>query len=629
MEKMKIKKLKINGFGTLENKEIELGSHLTIIHGNNESGKSTLQKFILAMFYGVSRNKNGKFKSDYERYIPWKQEEYSGKISYELENGTSYEVFREFKKKAPKIFNEKLEDISQEFNIDKTNGNEFFKEQTNLEEETFLSTIVSEQGEIQLGEKEQISLVQKLSNLMGTGEESVSFQKIIGQLNKRQLEKIGTQRSQDRPMNVIQKRLEQIQNQKEELYPYQDKKYRLEEQKQEIAEEKRKLESSLEIQKQIQQIKEKEEMALEKIKATKEIAKEYQEKIETIKQQKMVETKENVPVKKQQNEKKWLIIAVAFIILAVLTIGILQSIIGSMLLGILAVIFLGIFGFMKYSNQKQINEEENNRKIQEDHFKKQIQVLEQTNKEQEAESVKWINQIQLQTKMQLEVIQNTYRLSKEDLEKYYETTNSSSLQRIQEQINEKKIQEETLRIEKETVLPKLENLVELEEEQETLEEQQEALVFENECIELAKQEIQKAYEEMKQKITPKFTQNLSKMMSEISQGAYTNVKFDEEQGIIVEIANGDYISAQNLSIGTMDQLYLSLRLSAGEEISQEPMPIMLDEAFAYYDTKRLENILTYLDQQYPDRQILIFTCSDREKEILKRKNIEYVAIELE
>ena len=51
---------------------------------------------------------------------------------YELNNKNKYEIYRDFKKKNPKIFNENMEDISKEFNIDKNKGNEFFYEQTKV-----------------------------------------------------------------------------------------------------------------------------------------------------------------------------------------------------------------------------------------------------------------------------------------------------------------------------------------------------------------------------------------------------------------------------------------------------------------------------------------------------------------
>ena len=111
---MKIKNIKINQFGKLKNKEINLEKNINIIYGKNEAGKSTLLKFIAGMFYGISKNKNGKEISDFEQFEPWQELEFSGKINYELDNGKNYEVFRDFRKKNPKIYNENSEDISKE-----------------------------------------------------------------------------------------------------------------------------------------------------------------------------------------------------------------------------------------------------------------------------------------------------------------------------------------------------------------------------------------------------------------------------------------------------------------------------------------------------------------------------------
>ncbi len=70
---MQIKELQINNFGKLKNKKIEVKNGINIISGKNESGKSTLLKFITSMLYGISKNKNGKRISDYEKYSPWEE----------------------------------------------------------------------------------------------------------------------------------------------------------------------------------------------------------------------------------------------------------------------------------------------------------------------------------------------------------------------------------------------------------------------------------------------------------------------------------------------------------------------------------------------------------------------------
>lgn len=147
---MKINNVKINNYGKINNKEIDFQKNINIVYGKNEAGKSTILNFISNCLYGISKNKNGKELSDFEKYKPWIGEEFSGRIEYELDNNEKYEVYRDFSKKNPKIYNEEKEEISKQFNIDKTRGNEFFYEQTKIDKELFLSTLLVGQQEVKL-----------------------------------------------------------------------------------------------------------------------------------------------------------------------------------------------------------------------------------------------------------------------------------------------------------------------------------------------------------------------------------------------------------------------------------------------------------------------------------------------
>ena len=133
---------------------------------------------------------------------------------------------------------------------------------------------------------------------------------------------------------------------------------------------------------------------------------------------------------------------------------------------------------------------------------------------------------------------------------------------------------------------------------------------------------------MKNDISPEFTNKLSTIISKITNNKYNRLIFNDEQGLIVELDNGNYIPAERLSIGTIDQLYLSLRLAMLDEITKENMPIILDETFAYFDDERLKNILLFLDKEYYNKQIIIFTCTKREKLILEQNLINFKFIEL-
>lgn len=176
---------------------------------------------------------------------------------------------------------------------------------------------------------------------------------------------------------------------------------------------------------------------------------------------------------------------------------------------------------------------------------------------------------------------------------------------------------------------KLEALASIEEELMEAEEERDELLSLNNSYNIAKECLEKAYTQVKENISPQFIQNLSDIISKISNGRYKNVVVTDSEGLNVEIDDGRYIPASRLSVGTIDQMYLSLRLSALNEISDENMPIILDEAFAYFDNDRLSSILKYINNNFKENQVIIFTCSDREKNILDNLNIDYNLIKLE
>ena len=67
------------------------------------------------------------------------------------------------------------------------------------------------------------------------------------------------------------------------------------------------------------------------------------------------------------------------------------------------------------------------------------------------------------------------------------------------------------------------------------------------------------------------------------------------------------------SDGTGDQLYLALRLAVSRALIPEA-PLVLDDALNRFDDARLAAALALLETE--PRQILLFTCQDREARLL-------------
>lgn len=674
---MKIENIKINSFGNLEDKEIDLCDNINIIYGKNEAGKSTLLKFITNIFYGTSKNKKGRIFSDFDRYKPWGKDDFSGKIKYKLDNNEEYEVFREFSKKNPKIYNSNMEDISKEFPIDKTLGSQFFYEQTKVDEQTFLSTIASMQQEVKLEKNSQNALIQKMANIAGTGEDNVSYKKALEKLYKKQLDEVGTYRSQGKPINIAQNKLNDLKNKKHELLGYKNMKFDFEENKNSVEDEISKDELKLEMLKKMKKIDDHESLEHEKLHYNVEIIKKDEIEILELMNEKNhiledngIDSEETLvndynekinslePLERKKFIKPKIGIAkyIAMITIVTLTNILLFLIFKNSLykfIGLIGYVFILITYLVernRIENEHIIkqNKENLSQKVEENkkllQFEKNKKVLEEINiinakievfENDKREQLKIMDEtkekIESLANIDREKLKNEYRnrIDIYEINKLMNADNVESIiEEITDDINNKKVELHRIQLSKENILPQLDDLALVEEELVNTEDEYNNLIKKNNAISAVKIALETAYEKMKNDVTPKFTNSLSDNISKISNNKYNKVAINDENGMMVELGSGEYVPAERLSLGTIDQLYLSLRLSMNTEVSNENMPVILDEAFAYYDDERLENILKYLVENYGDKQIIILTCTNREESIFQKLGYDFNKVNL-
>lgn len=699
---MKIKNIKVNAYGNIENKDINLEEGINIIHGANESGKSTLLNYIISIFYGISRNKDGKALSDYEKYKPWNSNEFSGRISYKLENGEKYEIFRDFNKKNPKIYNDKLEDISDRFETDKKDGSKFFIEQMGIDKQMYLSTVVSTQEEVRLNEKNQNMLIQKIANLAGTGEDNVSYKKALIKLQEKIRDEIGTNKTSQKPINIIEKEIVEINNKIVETEKYRNRKYEIDAEKEQILSELKELEQQKQILQELQNSMKSEEETKNRLEIREKNRKDNIAKINELTNQKntinaeseRVQSaknhlqdiikghKENIEklnseIEKIANEKEetqekekpsisFIIITVVLAIALICSIILIKNYIVSGILGV-AIIANIVFYVINKNKQKvnkaklreKINQEKQYKREKLENQKQQIIANVNTTEkelEKQEEEEKQVNSELSMLKGQIilleknnekitEEIEQDNKAIKEEsnknkqqiIEKYkdknindllYINDYQNYISKIEETINNNRIRIKGLEIEYNTIVPQLDEMVVLEEKREADKEKLAELREKESIINIAIENLMDAYEEMKTTITPKFTKNLSESIQKISSNKYNKVTINDENGMIIENNRGEYVEAIKLSTGTIDQLYLALRLSMIDELSKENLPIILDESFAYSDNNRLKNMLQYLTSDLNNHQTIIFTCTDREQKMLEAMNIPYNVVEL-
>ena len=417
------------------------------------------------------------------------------------------------------------------------------------------------------------------------------------------------------------------------------------------------LENENKLLKEIKINSDKEIIEKEKIKIKENIKKENNEKINLLKNEIIeiknknknileLNTKKIKNNKKNNKEKNKLNKKIIIFFILIILINILQFIfIKNKLINFVFILtvptYLLLCFFVKNKLNKKIKTEENieknnlinlekiNNEINDKENEKKILEKNNSNLENEISNLK--NKLILNINLENEKIKNNYlnKIEKNKLNNLINKKNINyELEEIQNKINNKKIELNSIELEIKNIEPKLDNLSKIEEKLVNDKEEMSTLQKINLSFDLAKDVLEKSYEEMRNTVTPKFTQELSKAISEITNEKYNKIMFNDVEGLIVELENGNYIPVSKLSIGTIDQLYLSLRLSMAEELSEEYLPIILDEAFAYYDDERLKNILEYINNKFNNHQIIIFTCTDREKISLNKLDVNFHYIEL-
>ena len=113
-----------------------------------------------------------------------------------------------------------------------------------------------------------------------------------------------------------------------------------------------------------------------------------------------------------------------------------------------------------------------------------------------------------------------------------------------------------------------------------------------------------------------FLENVSTLLAGLTEGRYDQISLDERMQ--VNISTPDHLlKIDQVSCGTMNQVYLALRLASAQLLTGDAdLPVLLDETFAMYDDERLESALRYLVSA--GRQVILFSCQKRELEILAR-----------
>lgn len=633
---MIIKDIQLTNFGKFHHKSMSLKPGLNIIYGENEAGKTTLHTFIRGMLFGIEKQRGKASGKDlYSKYEPWDTpSEYQGMMRIE-NNGITYRIERNFSRqyKSLKV-------------IDEDSGRELTQKEIDdlfmgLDEKCYYNTIsISQLGSVTDKELEVI-LKNYAANLGATKSMEIDIKEAFADLDMQKKKimkenKIGEEETVEKTLKNIKEQLELSEREQQSIIASVEQKkeaaVRLSERKEELsALDKNRLDELAKHNSRKDKLYQ-DVMSytaeIEKNTATLDKIKEHRAELERQLLEKGVDSSETMEglydkvINRSNMPATFIILALALIGAAVgFAVGNIQFLAfqeywmkpamclgGAMLCLVLAIVR---YSFNKKRKKKKLEALKELRLV--------LDKLEAAKHEE------------LYTKRQLESKKEALNSTQQQIVQEEERTNeaqdySGDIKEIEEKERELN---DVISKARWALDQKKESDIQAEKKVEELQERLDTIKkakIEIEAIEEAKRNIEEIANEIRNNFGKKLNERASYYMSMISNGKYDNLSIDERLNISVNSKKA-LILATRLSKGTIEQIYMALRLAAADIIfEKDKKPILLDDAFVMYDNKRMGNTLKFMAESM--EQVILFSCHTREKVMADKLGLSHNFIKI-
>ena len=621
---MKILEIDIKGFGKFHDRHIEFNDKLNVIYGYNETGKSTMHTFIRAMFYGLERARGRAGRHDtWSRYEPWDIEiPYAG-VMRVWHDGEVYRIERNFSKNA----SVPLSVVNETRGLVVESPKAFLNElMCGLTETAYINTVSIGQLKSATDSGMVNELKHHISNMNSTGNFSINITKASTFLKSQRK----TFASQIRPeaSNAYSSNLAEIINIEKEINSpiYSNTIAALKEARVANSQKEAKL---LESKKQL----------IEELSQNRRILEDNgfddRNEIEEFKSDLDYVYKNFDSAKNKVSKQHFKFTAVISILLsgifAAVTVYLFMSgpenltssssiLKHNIFLGISALLCLGFliaseFMIKSFSSQRRILKNATSELLElfdgiTDDIKEPLPDINILNKK--LDDLKDIS------------------LKISDLEKKIDDINEelSQIHDIEEKYN---IEIENQQKNQWELEKQIEHLSNLKDENTALKRviaENERLQTEVSAIDMAYNTIQNLSHTIRNSFGMHLNTEASMLIKEITDGAYDSMSVDENLNVFMNTKD-KLVPIEQVSSGTMDQIYLALRLASAKLLQggQGPLPLIFDDSFVNYDEHRLYSTLKWFNEFY-DTQIIVFTCHTREAELLESSNIEFNLIQI-
>lgn len=565
---MYLNKLLLKDFGKFNNKSIDLKPGLNLIYGENEAGKTTIKEFIIGMLYGIDKSRGlGARLDNYELRKPLDGRGFSGK-AYINYKGKNHLVERSFLRHNRKL---SAMDVQAGRELKLKNKNSLHGTMFDLDKNTYVNTLCIGEHGAAPGKELANEMNNYLANLSTTG--SVDIDKTAA------IERLKAEKKKNDVKPIIEKldniaaEIDEFKTVDEDL---KDIRAKISELDQEFAMEtaKRKREARKMVEGDDGEVSYEENYQLSA-------------KLDNLAEQATAATEiEEEEPEEKLSDKIWFIILTGIFVIGVIAAmvhilpfseGVRKLFIVCTFLFVIVTIVEGLYAKGVFQDDITTPSEEEFKRI--------------------------IKELEKQAETSEDDVEIDMTFAKEYAEKKAD-----------------------LKVIEKNHLDRRAKKLELEEEFTVISKQRDAVEREVHAINLAINTINEMSAQIHGDLGFLINDNISDIVSKITDGKYDDVRLDENLHVMVR--DGDsYVGIEYLSAGTMEQIYLAVRLSVARLLCRDKMPLIIDDIFTNYDEPRLINTLDCL-KTIDTEQIILMTSNPHIGDMLDDLDMDYNYVEL-
>src|SRR6059058_647100 len=212
---MRLTRIEIEGFGSLQGMDLRFGPAMNLVVGPNEAGKSTLQEAIVTGLYGL-RSGNGARAATIERadrWRPWQGGNFGLALEFALDDGTQLRVERDLDAETTRVTDIGTgADLTDRFERDASGAIQLGRQLLGVSRDIYTNTACISRSEV-LRLEDAGTIKEAIVALADSAHPDRTAQKVLDRLRQERTHRIGKPRGRSGPLHDLEARLTELERQ--------------------------------------------------------------------------------------------------------------------------------------------------------------------------------------------------------------------------------------------------------------------------------------------------------------------------------------------------------------------------------------------------------------------------------